>query len=84
MSIRDYDELNPNKLEIGDVGYIPIQLLKPSQPDDKKYSLSKSPIEICSDKENIIVIHGNHRYYQEIKESNKKILAVVKKNPYQF
>lgn len=52
------------KLEIGNTMKVPISLLNPSQPDDGKHSRRISPIEVCLHSDRLIIITGNHRYWE--------------------
>jgi len=50
-------------LPIGKIIGIPISYLTPTQPDDERHAVPQGPIEACYDSKKILIIHGNHRYY---------------------
>ena len=83
---KKYKILDIQNLKEGQIGYIPLSVLKPTQPDDNKQTFSREkPIEVTKDKKNIIIIHGNHRYYRNLeKDAHAKVLSKVVKNPYSF
>lgn len=75
------------KLQIGEIMFIPVSCLKPTQSDDGRRipntELMWDPISACCDGGNILIIHGHHRYFTLLKESPEFEAEVIKvRNPY--
>ena len=50
--------------QVGDVFTVCSNMLLPTQPNDGKISMTPGPIEVCLDRGRVLVIHGNHRFYE--------------------
>lgn len=69
--------------ELNQIYQIPIDRLSPSQPaDGYAHVQSDNPIEVCVDNEKLIVVHGNHRYYDALERGLQTIAARIVINPY--
>ncbi len=70
----------------GEALEMPLSTLTPTQTPDGQYSLSKGAIQACYDKSSILVVHGNHRYFDALStvgsEKQALILTEKVKNPY--
>lgn len=73
-------------LSLGVETTAPYICVSPSQPDDGKNSRSFGSIEVFELDDRLIILHGNHRYYdlkRKITDVNKFTIYVRKaKNPY--
>lgn len=70
---------------LGEILEIRVGDLRPSQPDDGRLPLwAGKPIESFRDSGEWFVLHGNHRYYQALKDcgGQARIDIRVSKNPY--
>lgn len=70
--IRKFRDLKP-----GETMDIQLDLLQPSQPDDYMPSLTDGPISVCCDKGKVLIIDGNHRYWEEHDKSRDGELTMI-------
>lgn len=78
-----------NSLSYGGVIQVNIFDIQPSQINDFKPSSTERPIEVCLENGMVLIVHGNHRYWDVMdntKGDEKEVLVLVKKvkNPYEM
>lgn len=71
------------KYEIGQVYEFRLEELKPTQKDDGRRNASGRPVAVAIDRGNLLVIEGNHRYYDALESGLISILGKVIENPYE-
>jgi hypothetical protein len=71
-------------MEIGDIIWIALRQIQPSQPDDGLCPDSDDPIQIFQDQTRLIIRDGNHRYYRRLNSYglHTKVEAEIVENPY--
>jgi hypothetical protein len=90
--VADLEKLNQRRifedLKLGEVMEVDISLLRPSQPNDYRTPLSKGPIAGCCEGEKILVVDGNHRYWEvadNTRDGESKLVSVKKvDSPYKI
>jgi len=75
-------------LKIGEVIDIDVSLLQPSQPNDYRTPLSKGPIDVCYEGGRILIVDGNHRYWEAVDntcDGDDRLISVRKvDSPYEI
>lgn len=75
--------------KIGQMVWVNLNCLKPSQPDDGYLNLTEGPLDVCEERGNdrcLMVVHGNHRFYEQVRNVGRRSEIEVKKtqNPYSW
>lgn len=72
-------EADPNnKYPVGFEGFMPIDLISPSQPDDGSLSSSTGePVSVYTYRGKFVVENGNHRYYDALRDRRKTLYVEV-------
>jgi hypothetical protein len=69
-------------LDIGASITLPIHLLSSSQIDDGVETERENPIEVCISDGKLIIVHGHHRYFTQLKSGKKMIQAKKIRDPW--
>ena len=70
--------------KIGEILFLGVGKVIPTQPDDGSESCTEGPISVSIDGGKFLIIHGNHRYYDAKRERGEdgQVRVIVVRNPY--